>query len=68
MNVPNWAKSVSIGGIAAVAALVTDNKDFSFTGGKWEHLVEAFAGGAASSFLLLLKTKTIEPSAPKKGS
>lgn len=60
LNLPNIAKSVAIGGIASVAALVTDNKDFSFTGGKWEHVVEAFIGGAASTFLLLYKTKAAE--------
>lgn len=63
LNLPNIAKSVVVGGIAATAALITDNKDFSFTGGKWEHLAEAFVGGAASSFLLLLQKPT-QPKAP----
>lgn len=66
MNIPDWGKSIAIGGIASVAALVTDNKDFSFTGGKWEHLVEAFVGGAASTFLLLYKTKAAVPKEPSK--
>lgn len=64
LNLPVWAKSILIGGIAAVAAFITDNKDFSLTGGKWEHLVEAFIGGAASTFLLLFRTPAPAPAPP----
>lgn len=67
LSLTNVAKAVAVGGIASVAALVTDNKDFSFTGGKWEHVAEAFVGGAASTFLLLFKTKSeLSPPEVKK--
>lgn len=64
LNLTNVAKAVAIGGIASVAALITDNKDFSFTGGKWEHVAEAFVGGAASTFLLLFKQPSAPPAPP----
>jgi len=52
---PNWLKSVLVGGIVAVAGLLADNHVFNFSGEGLLHLFEIFIAGAAAAFLLLFE-------------